>query len=67
MFKICPMCKKVWDTPDEFTKDKEVVFIGFQEDADGAMGNYQLFNHSCKTTMCVETISLTAGDHNEIH
>lgn len=55
MFKHCNKCGYQWATRDEFLSDKTVDVIGYQVFFEDLRFGLFLFNHSCNTTLSVDT------------
>jgi hypothetical protein len=53
-FKLCPMCRLVWSTREDFLKDSDLRYIGHQIGAETGDPGLRMFNHSCGTTLAIE-------------
>ena len=59
-FKVCPDCKYVWKTREEFLSDPNLKIIGYQVDYNEPQGGLILFTHEiqgCETTLAVRVKS----------
>ena len=52
-FKVCPNCKKEWETRSNFIYDPEIEIIGYQVHFKHLEKGFFLFNHSCQGTMAI--------------
>ncbi len=52
-FKICPVCKHIWKTRNDFLDDPDVRIVGYQVHFEELTGGLFLFNHSEQATMTV--------------
>ncbi len=55
MFKQCNKCGYQWETRDEFLSDKSINVVGYQVFFEDLKFGLFLFNHSCNTTIAIET------------
>lgn len=55
MFKQCNKCNHQWETRDDFLSDKTLQVIGYQVFFEDLKFGLFLFNHSCHTTIAVDT------------
>ena len=66
-FKICPNCKVVWETIDEFLSDPKTGLAGYQVDSEDLEGGLFFFTHQqkgCFTTLAIPvTDLLSLNDH----
>jgi len=64
-FKICPSCKAIWPTLDDYLSDPELNVVGYQAVLDDLCGGLFIFNHvhdDCGTSMAIpvkEFVSLS--------
>jgi len=56
LFKICPCCKKKWESRSDFLDDPDIIPVGYQVHFKELTAGFFLFNHSCKTTMSVQVV-----------
>lgn len=57
MFKICPMCKVIWRSREEFLRDESLEINGYQVnfiDLDSGLFHFTHKTETCGTTMVVE-------------
>jgi len=55
-FKICPSCKTVWPTMEDYLSDPELNVVGYQVAFDDLLGGLFIFNHfhnDCGTSMAI--------------
>jgi len=55
-FKICPTCKKKWETLGEFRDDPELELAGYQvafEDLEGGLFYFNHHHKNCETTLAI--------------
>jgi hypothetical protein len=55
MFKQCNKCGHQWETRDKFLSDKKIRVIGYQVFFEDLKFGLFLFNHSCNTTIAIDT------------
>lgn len=55
-FKICTICKAVWQTRDNFLDDPDVFIVGYQPHFNLLTEGLFLFNHSCRGTLSIKAI-----------
>jgi hypothetical protein len=55
MFKICNSCGKQWETREGFLSDPEIEVTGYQTFFSNLKVGLFLFNHSCHTTLSIES------------
>lgn len=56
MFKNCKMCKAKWETLEDFLRDSDVPYHGYQACFTAPQNGLFLFNHTtarCKSTLSV--------------
>ena len=53
-FKTCPLCKKAWETRNDFMDDPDVAIVGYQVHFEALTEGLFLFNHSCDATMTLK-------------
>jgi hypothetical protein len=56
-FKVCPSCRRGWETREEFLSDPEIVLCGYQANFLRLEAGFFLFQHSqegCDTSLGVE-------------
>ncbi len=58
MFKQCNKCSHQWETRDDFLSDKTIRVIGYQVFFEDLKFGLFLFNHSCNTTIAIDTALL---------
>jgi len=59
-FKVCSLCKKVWESRNDFLNDSMVKIIGFIADFEYPEKGLLLFNHTaqgCGTTLVAEVFN----------
>lgn len=54
-FKICNKCGEKWSSRDTFLRDETVTPIGYQVFFEDLKQGLFLFNHSCDTTIAIQT------------
>jgi hypothetical protein len=58
-FKICPNCKKEWETQEKFLSDSEIKIIGYKADFEKLEYGLFFFNHlqnECKSTITIDVL-----------
>lgn len=55
MFKVCNKCFYEWESRDDFLSDGSIKLIGYQVFFEDLKLGLFLFNHTCQTTIAVET------------
>jgi len=59
IFKICPMCSTVWETRDDFLRDKSLHINGYGADFEKLEWSLFYFTHSKEG--CLSTLAIEAG------
>lgn len=58
-FKICQSCAFLWETRDDFLKDRNIKLIGYQVNFKALRLGLVMFNHACGTTLALKVESFT--------
>lgn len=64
-YKKCSMCKKAWQSRDDFLRDPELKYLGYQVNFKNLEAGLFLFSHLAAS--CMTTLAIPAGEFFDLY